>query len=204
MVDGSEIRTVVSNEDTVVVERLDVNLIAGVRVTFHVTAIFEVRDGAITCWREYWDTGDIARHSAATRQTCLSRSSPDLRCGIMSWTAEQLALVDVARELDIAVRRADGTLRPWTPIWVVHVGGDVYVRTWYRRDTGWFGLALSTRRARVRVPGVEVDVRIEAVGVGPSGLREDVDDAYRAKYGGGSTGNMVGDEAAATTLRFNV
>jgi limonene-1,2-epoxide hydrolase len=41
--------------------RLDVNLIAGVRVTFHVTAIFEVRDGAITCWREYWDTGDIAR-----------------------------------------------------------------------------------------------------------------------------------------------
>jgi limonene-1,2-epoxide hydrolase len=61
MVDGSEIRTVVSNEDTVVVERLDVNLIAGVRVTFHVTAIFEVRDGAITCWREYWDTGDVAR-----------------------------------------------------------------------------------------------------------------------------------------------
>ncbi|BBX46008.1 hypothetical protein GCM10009641_62620 [Mycobacterium cookii] len=61
MVDGSEIRTVVSNDDTVVVERLDVNLIAGKRVTFHVTAIFDVRDGAITCWREYWDTGDIAR-----------------------------------------------------------------------------------------------------------------------------------------------
>jgi hypothetical protein len=121
----------------------------------------------------------------------------------MSWTAEQLALVDAARELDIAVRRADGTLRPWTPIWVVHVGGDVYVRTWYRRDTGWFGLVLSTRRARVRVPGVEVDVCIEEVGIGPSGLREDVDDAYRAKYGGGSTGNMVGDEAAATTFRFD-
>ena len=66
----------------------------------------------------------------------------------------------------------------------------------------WFGLALSTRRARVRVPGVEVDVRIEDVGVGPSGLRDDVDDAYRDKYGGGSTGNMVGDEAAATTLRL--
>jgi hypothetical protein len=120
----------------------------------------------------------------------------------MSWTAEELALVDAARELDIAVRRADGTLRPWTPIWVVHVGGDVYVRSWYRRDTGWFGLALSTRRARVRVPGVEIDVRIEEVGVGPSGLRADVDDAYRAKYGGGSTRNMVGDEAAATTLRL--
>ena len=125
-----------------------------------------------------------------------------VRSGIMSWTPEQLALVDAARELEIAVRRADGTLRSWTPIWAVHVVGDVYVRTWYRRDTGWFGLALSTRRARVRVPGVEVDVRIEDVGVGPSGLREDVDEAYRDNYGGGSTGNMVGDEAAATTLRL--
>jgi hypothetical protein len=66
---------------------------------------------------------------------------------IMSWTSEQLALVDAARELDIAVR-------------------------------------------------------VEDVGVGPSGLREDVDDAYRDKYGGGSTGNMVEDEAAATTLRL--
>jgi hypothetical protein len=120
----------------------------------------------------------------------------------MSWTAEQLALVDDARELEIAVHRADGTLRPWTPIWVVHVGGDVYVRTWYRRDTGWFGLALRTRRARVRIPDLEVEVRVEDVGVGPPGVRQDVDDAYRAKYGGGSTGNMVGDEAAATTLRL--
>ena len=120
----------------------------------------------------------------------------------MSWTPGQLDLVDAARELDIAVRRADGTLRPWTPIWGVHVVGDVYVRTWYRRDTGWFGLALRTRRARVRVSGVEVDVRIEHIGVGPSGLREDVDDAYRDKYGRGSSGNMVGDEAAATTLRL--
>src|SRR6201991_176532 len=118
----------------------------------------------------------------------------------MSWTPEQLALVDAARELEIAVRRADGTLRPWTPIWAVHADGNVYVRTWYRRETGWYGLALSTGRARARVPGVELDVRIEDVGVGPSGLREDVDDADRAKYGGGSTGNMVSDRAAATTL----
>jgi hypothetical protein len=120
----------------------------------------------------------------------------------MSWTLEQLARIDAARELEIAVRGADGTLRPWTPIWVVHVHDHVYVRTWYRRDTGWFGHALRNRRARVRVLGVEVDVRIDDVGVGPSGLRADVDGAYRDKYCGGSTGNMIGDEAAATTLRL--
>jgi Uncharacterized protein conserved in bacteria (DUF2255) len=41
----------------------------------------------------------------------------------MSWTPEHLARIDAAREIEIAVRRADGTLRPWTPIWVVHVLG---------------------------------------------------------------------------------
>src|ERR1700735_921078 len=116
----------------------------------------------------------------------------------MSWTPEQLAGIDAARELEIAVRRADGALGPWTPIWVVRVRDDVYVRTWYRRDTGWFGLALRTGRARVRVPGLEADVRIEDVGAGSTGLRADVDAAYRRKYGGGSTGDMVGDKAAAT------
>src|ERR1700739_4196330 len=106
----------------------------------------------------------------------------------MSWTPEQLALIDAARELEIAVRSADGTLRPWTPIWVVRVHDHVYVRTCYRRDTGCFGRALRNRRARVRIAGVEVDVRIEDVGVGPSGLRADVDGAYRDKDGGGSAG----------------
>lgn len=61
MIEGSQIRTIVSNNDTVVVERVDVNAMNGVAVTFHVTAIFEVCDGAITHWREYWDTSHVAQ-----------------------------------------------------------------------------------------------------------------------------------------------
>lgn len=61
MIEGSEIRTIVSNGDTVVVERVDVNAMNDVAVTFNVTAIFEVRNGAITHWREYWDTAHVAR-----------------------------------------------------------------------------------------------------------------------------------------------
>jgi limonene-1,2-epoxide hydrolase len=61
MIEGSEIRTIVSTGDTVVVERVDVNAMNGVTVTFYVTAIFEVHDGAITHWREYWDTAHVAR-----------------------------------------------------------------------------------------------------------------------------------------------
>lgn len=61
MVEGSEIRTIVSDGDTVVVERVDVNAMNGVAVTFYVTAFFGVRDGAITYWREYWDTSHVAQ-----------------------------------------------------------------------------------------------------------------------------------------------
>jgi hypothetical protein len=98
----------------------------------------------------------------------------------MTWTADQLDRLEVVRELEIAVRRADGTLRPWTRIWVVRNVDDVYIRTWYRRDTGWFGLILRTRRARVRASDLEVDVRIEDLGAGPPELRAAVDNAYRA------------------------
>lgn len=61
MIEGSEIRTIVSDGDTVIVERVDVNAMNGVAVTFHVTALFELRDGAITHWREYWDTTHVAQ-----------------------------------------------------------------------------------------------------------------------------------------------
>ena len=61
MVAGSEIRAVVSTGDTVVVERIDVNTIGDKPVEFYVAAIFEVRDGLISCWREYWDTAHIAK-----------------------------------------------------------------------------------------------------------------------------------------------
>ena len=61
MIEGSEIRTIVSNDDTVIVERVDVNEMNGVAVTFNVVAIFEVRGGKISHWREYWDAAHVAR-----------------------------------------------------------------------------------------------------------------------------------------------
>lgn len=61
MIEGIQIRTVVSTGDTVIVERVDVNSLGGLPVTFHVVALFEVHDGAITHWREYWDTNHVAQ-----------------------------------------------------------------------------------------------------------------------------------------------
>jgi hypothetical protein len=122
-----------------------------------------------------------------------------------SWSPEQLQAIDRSDELQIATRRADGTPRPWVPIWVVRADGQVYVRTWHRRTTGWFGRVLDSPHARVRVPGLEADVTVEDVGAGPAELRARVDEAYRVKYGRyghGSVDQMVADSAAAATLRL--
>ena len=119
------------------------------------------------------------------------------------WTAEQLSALGASTELEIAVQRDDGTLRAWTPIWVVCAGDDVFVRSWHRRDTGWFGHAVTARRARVRVAGLEADVVIDDVGGASDGLTSSIDAAYRPKYGDGGAGSMVTPAAAATTLRLD-
>ena len=119
------------------------------------------------------------------------------------WSPDDLRRIDAATELQIAVRSADGSLRRWVPIWVVSVGGQVYVRTWYRRDTGWFGHALRSRRARIRVPGLEGDVTIDDGGDASAQVTADVDAAYRTKYGRAGADSMVTAGAAATTLRLS-
>jgi hypothetical protein len=81
-----------------------------------------------------------------------------------AWTAEQLQHIGAAPELEISSGSDARKPRRWLPIWVVCVDGQVYVRTWYRRSTGWFGRAVASRSARIRVPGVEVDVSVEDLG----------------------------------------
>ena len=123
----------------------------------------------------------------------------------VAWSPDELERIRRAEELQIAAKRADGTLRREVPIWVVRAGGQVYVRTWYRRGSGWFGHVVESRRARIRVPGLEADIAIEDIGAAEAELRASVDAAYRAKYGryGVTTvDHMVTDDAAATTLRL--
>jgi hypothetical protein len=108
-----------------------------------------------------------------------------------AWAPAELADIDAAHELEILARR-------WTPIWVVVAGDQVYVRTWHRRDTGWYGQARHTGRARIRVPGLEAAVLVDDVG---PAARDTVDAAYRAKYGAGAA-SMVTDTSAASTLRL--
>lgn len=72
-----------------------------------------------------------------------------------AWLPEEMERIGLTAELQITGRRADGTLRRWVPIWIVCADGQVYVRTWHRRDTGWFGHALPSGRGIERMVGAE-------------------------------------------------
>ena len=90
------------------------------------------------------------------------------------------------------------------PAWLVVVDEQLYARTWYRRDTGWYA-ALRAHRARVRGPGREPDVTVTDVGDAGPVLREQVDAAQLRAYGSDGTGSVaaiVAEEAAVTTLRL--
>lgn len=127
--------------------------------------------------------------------------SRDEGSGATGWTAAELGSIHPALELEIAVRRPDGDPGRWTPIWVVCVDRQVYVRTWYRRGTGWFGAVSRSHRADVRVPGLITAVTVEDAAQ-ETPLRAAVDAAYRTKYGTHGAGSMVTEAAAATTLRL--
>jgi hypothetical protein len=79
----------------------------------------------------------------------------------------------------------------------------VYVRTWYRRATGWFGHVVDLTQAHIRVIGLETNVIVADVGGSDPGLRANVDAAYRTKYGPSGHQSMVTDDAVATTLRLD-
>jgi len=120
------------------------------------------------------------------------------------WSSDELRLLDGTRELQLAVEHTDGGTGPWVTVWVVRVGADAYVRTWHRRDTGWYGGVLRSRRARVRLGApraTEVGVAVEDVGARDTELTTAVDAAYRDRYGPGA-GSMVTAASASSTLRL--
>ena len=58
---GSELLSIASNGPTVFTERVDVVHIGRKSVSFRINGLFEVHDGKITVWREYFDTLDAAQ-----------------------------------------------------------------------------------------------------------------------------------------------
>jgi hypothetical protein len=118
------------------------------------------------------------------------------------WIPDELNKIGAADELQIAALRADGTLRPFTTIWVVRVGDDLYVRSYRGRGSTWFRSVLQRPEGRIRAGGVTRDIAFAE----PEAADHDaIDQAYRSKYehhGSAYVDPVVSPNARAATLRL--
>ncbi|MER6562668.1 DUF2255 family protein [Streptomyces sp. NPDC001027] len=119
------------------------------------------------------------------------------------WSSQELSRVENADELEIVPLRADGTHRSPTPIWVVRVGDDLYVRAHRGRTGVWFRATQQQHEGRISAGGVHRDVAF-ADEPDPA-LGDRIDAAYRSKYGrygARYVDPMVADAARAATLKL--
>lgn len=119
-----------------------------------------------------------------------------------AWSPGELDRVGPAEELQLASRRPDGTLRPYVTMWVVRVGGEVYVRSAHGANNPWYRRATASGTGRIRAGGVEADVTFA---VADDGAQDQIDAAYHVKYdryGPQIVGSVVGDDAHNVTIRL--
>jgi hypothetical protein len=117
-----------------------------------------------------------------------------------TWTPDQLERIGAAEELQLASRRPDGSLRPNVTMWVVRVGGSIYVRSAYGPNNPWYRRATASGAGRIRAGGVERDVFFAQAA---PDVQDDIDAAYHAKYhryGPRIVGSVVGPGAHRVTV----
>ncbi len=117
------------------------------------------------------------------------------------WTSDELNKIGKADELDIASLRGDGTLRKPVTIWVVRVDDDLYVRAYKGRSGPWFKGVLTCHAGHINSGGVDKDVNF--VEVSDPDINDQVDAAYRSKYGhyeAEYVDPMVAPDARAATI----
>jgi len=120
----------------------------------------------------------------------------------VTWTEQQLTRIGNATELELASLWSDGTLRPYTTMWVVRVGDGLYVRSAGGPNRPWYRHALARGNGRIRAGGVDAEVSFV---VGDSAPHDAIDAAYHAKYdryGPGPVGHVTGRPAHPLTIRL--
>ncbi len=119
-----------------------------------------------------------------------------------TWKKDELDKIGNAAELRVAPQRRDGTLRNPVIIWVVRVDNDLYVRSYRGPKGSWYRAALRGQEGQIRVGGVQKDVTF--VEETDSGLNDQIDAAYRGKYGRYPqyVAPLVNNEGRSTTLKL--
>ena len=118
------------------------------------------------------------------------------------WTSEELQRIGSAEELRLAARRQDGSLRPFTTMWVVRAGDDLYVRSAGGPERPWFRAVSASREGRIQAGGIDAEVEFAAAAAEEN---QEIDAEYHAKYdryGPGIVGHVTGPAAHAVTIRL--
>jgi hypothetical protein len=118
-----------------------------------------------------------------------------------TWSSDELNRIDNADEMYVAGSRRDGSLRKPVIVWVVRLGEELYTRSVNGPDAAWFRGALLRHEGHISAGGVDKDVSFVDVG---GDVDDDVDAAYRAKYGrySGPVASIVSPVARSTTLKL--
>jgi hypothetical protein len=117
------------------------------------------------------------------------------------WTPEELAAFGDPDEIRISSLRPDGTARAAITIWIARLGDDLYVRSAYGTDNGWYRRARASLAGSIQAGGRTAEVAFEDA---DPAVVEPLHAAYHAKYdryGARIVNTVVSDEAAAATLR---
>jgi hypothetical protein len=119
---------------------------------------------------------------------------------MVAWNPTQLERIGAAREIEISALREDGALTKPVTIWAVRVGDDLYVRSVRGGAGGWYKAAEQRHEGRIEADTAAVDVAFEDL---PHHLDEEIDEAYKVKYGypSGPVDSITTDAAQATTIR---
>jgi hypothetical protein len=119
---------------------------------------------------------------------------------MIAWNPTELERIAAAREIEVSSLCEDGALTKPVTIWAVRVEGELYVRSVRGETGGWFKAAEQRHEGRIEADTSAVDVTFEDV---PHHLDEEIDEAYKAKYGypSGPVDSITSDAAQATTLR---
>ena len=118
-----------------------------------------------------------------------------------TWTSDELQHIGAASELRVTSQRADGTLRPYTTIWLTVLGDTLYIRSAHGPENGWFRRAVQAGTGRISAGGIEKDVTFE---LADPAVREELTAALHRKYdryGSGPVAAITGDDGLETTLR---
>lgn len=117
------------------------------------------------------------------------------------WNPTELEQIAAAPEIEISSLREDGALTKPVTIWAVRVEGELYARSVRGGDGHWYRAAGKRHEGRIEAGDVAIDVAFEDA---PHHLDDEIDAAYKAKYGYPSdpVDSIITTEAQATTIRI--